>query len=76
MAKTASDMTQEELEHYRPDGKSTSFGSEELISQAWEDARRAAELLREEFKATKVIIFGSLAHENIRGYMTWEIVLS
>ncbi len=36
--------------------------SEQRRQAAWSTARRAARLLREEFGATRVIAFGSLAH--------------
>jgi predicted nucleotidyltransferase len=32
--------------------------------KAWEAARRAAEQLRNEFGASRVVVFGSLAHED------------
>jgi predicted nucleotidyltransferase len=35
----------------------------QLSGIAWEDARRAAELLRERFHVTRVVVFGSLVHE-------------
>lgn len=34
-----------------------------LLQEAWETARRAASLLREQFRATRVVVFGSLVHE-------------
>jgi hypothetical protein len=35
----------------------------QLSGKAWEDARRAAGILRERFHATRVVVFGSLVHE-------------
>ncbi|HXF86608.1 MAG TPA: nucleotidyltransferase domain-containing protein [Anaerolineales bacterium] len=33
------------------------------LARAWEVARRAAQLLREQFQAKRVVVFGSLLHE-------------
>ena len=35
----------------------------QLSGKAWEDARRAAELLRDRFHVARVVVFGSLVHE-------------
>ena len=40
--------------------------------QAWAAARQAAELLRAQFKATRVVVFGSLARES--GFTRWSDV--
>jgi len=42
---------------------SLSTTAEDFRLQAWEVARRAARLLREKYEATRVVLFGSLAHE-------------
>lgn len=69
MTKTALDLTKEERRVYR---LSEIFGRREKeksgeISirkrEAWEVARRAAEILRKKFGAGKVVVFGSLAHD-------------
>ena len=49
--------------------------SEQRRQVAWSIARRAAHLLREEFGATRVIAFGSLAHGawfGPRRILTWQ----
>ena len=40
--------------------------------QAWTAARQAAKLLKSEFKATRVVVFGSLARES--GFTRWSDV--
>ena len=64
MARTALDLTSEELRSYRPDREFDDRQMAERRKQAWEFARMAARLLRERFGATRVVTFGSLAHGN------------
>lgn len=40
--------------------------------QAWAVARQAAHLLKEQFKATRVVVFGSLARDS--GFTRWSDV--
>jgi uncharacterized protein len=40
--------------------------------QAWQAARLAADLLRQEFKVSRVVVFGSLARES--GFNRWSDV--
>jgi predicted nucleotidyltransferase len=40
--------------------------------QAWAAARQAARLLKEQFKATRVVVFGSLARDS--GFTRWSDV--
>jgi predicted nucleotidyltransferase len=40
--------------------------------QAWAAARQAAQLLRDQFEATRVVVFGSLARES--GFTRWSDV--
>jgi predicted nucleotidyltransferase len=40
--------------------------------QAWDVARRAAAVLKEEFEATRVVLFGSLVHEEL--FTPWSDV--
>ena len=35
----------------------------QLSGKAWEDARRAADILRNRFHVARVVVFGSLVHE-------------
>ncbi|MBZ0169694.1 hypothetical protein MELA_01123 [Candidatus Methylomirabilis lanthanidiphila] len=62
MSRTALELTTEEWRAYRPIQKPSEPQAEERFGQAWEIACRAARLLRERFGATRVVIFGSLAH--------------
>ena len=62
MARTALDLTAEELQAYRPDREPDERLETELRERAWEVTRAAARLLRETFGATRVVVFGSLAH--------------
>jgi len=65
MAKTALDLTDEELRSYHPSRVlNNPQASEEKWDQAWEIAHVAAHLLREQFGARMVVAFGSLVHRN------------
>ena len=64
MARTALDLTSEELRSYRPDRKLDKWQVAERRERAWEFARIAARLLRERFGAARVVAFGSLAHRS------------
>jgi predicted nucleotidyltransferase len=61
MARTALDLTAEELLSYQP---GRNFDREQMTQQRWEQAwqlaRTLAHLLRERFGATRVVAFGSL----------------
>lgn len=67
MAKTALDLTKQEWQGYHPDkGIETaeSFASPSNITrrqEAFDVARKAAQILRDRFGAGKVVVFGSLA---------------
>ncbi len=61
MPKTALDLTREEWKQYRIPKR---IETPELIQRreaAWQTARQAADILRKQFGAQKVILFGSLA---------------
>lgn len=68
MPKTALDLTPHEWQAYRPDQVSRRLshtpdpGIRLRRRQAWQVARRAARVLREQFGAQRVVLFGSLAH--------------
>lgn len=64
MAKTALELTPEELREYslRPRRRPNLAEKKRLMARAMRQARRAAELLKREFGATRVVLFGSLAH--------------
>ena len=60
MARTALDLSLEQLREYRPDRELDQRQATERWQQAWEVARTLARLLREKFGATRVVAFGSL----------------
>jgi predicted nucleotidyltransferase len=71
MSKTASDLKQagwppEEMEKYRPWAAAKRYESDKRIDairdRAFAIAREAADLLKQEYGATRVVLFGSLAH--------------
>jgi len=67
MPKTALDLTPEEWQTYQPAKPfARNDADERLLSeredQAWQVAHILAEHLREKFNATRVVVFGSLAH--------------
>jgi predicted nucleotidyltransferase len=64
MAKTALDLTPEELRSYHPYRIPNTQQTSEKWEQAWEVARAAAQLLREQFGAKQVAAFGSLVHRD------------
>ena len=61
MARTALEMSADELKQYKPFSRKRQ-GDEFLFQQAWEVARQAASLLHEKFDAKRVLVFGSLLH--------------
>ena len=65
--KTAVDLTPEEIAEYRTFARRRDEQEQHRLrlreERAWELARRAAALLREEFGATRVVVFGSLVHK-------------
>ena len=64
MGKTALDLTREEWQAYRPGIKAGQNQVGERYERAWRVAQAAAELLRQEFGATRVVTFGSLARRD------------
>ena len=68
MAKTALELTPQEWKAYKPRRAQAHLShraSSQLANrrrQAWRVARRAAELLRQDFGASRIVVFGSLAH--------------
>lgn len=64
MARTAAELTAEELEAYRRAARRREWREpQERRRRAWGLAQRAADLLRERFGARRVLVFGSLVHE-------------
>ena len=66
MARTAGQLSQEELRSYHPWQTLQRYHKDPDVSRrwdlAWHIARTAARLPREHFGATKVVVFGSLVH--------------
>ena len=67
-ARTALDLTAQEWQDFHPgeisDGLQLheSAQAKKRSQQAWRVARRAAQMLRKQFGAGRVVVFGSLAH--------------
>ena len=69
MAKTALDLTQEEIADYRAADRQRKIRSEQVQQQRLERARvvahQAAALLKTQFGASRVVLFGSVARERL-----------
>jgi len=69
MAKTASELSTEELRSYRPWLSMERLRKDPEVSRrrddAWRVARIAAELLKKRFRAKRVVAFGSLARKTV-----------
>lgn len=67
MARTAAQVTEIEMAAYRAAARQRQMQEEQEIAcrreRAWALARQAATLLREQFGATRVVLFGSLVHQ-------------
>ena len=63
MAKTALELTPQELAKYSPPRRHPRGWPRPLRTRAWRVARKAARMLREQFGAKRVVVFGSLAHQ-------------
>ena len=59
MAKTALELSSEEWKRYSPQARTTTPETRARWKRAWELIPQLAELLREEFGATTVKVFGS-----------------
>ena len=76
MAKTALDLTPKEWQSYQLSKAlerreiQTAPYVETRLRLAWDLAKQAAKLLRDEFGAKKVFVFGSLAYE--QDYSPWS----
>ena len=64
MGKTALDLTREEWQAYRPGAQVSQDQPGERWERAWRVAQTAAEVLRQQFGATRVVAFGSLARRS------------
>ncbi len=76
MARTAVDLTPQELELYRQTARRRARRVQKDVAlrrdRAMELARRAAQLLQERFGATRVVVFGSLVREGC--FTAWSDV--
>jgi predicted nucleotidyltransferase len=64
MGRTALDLNREEWQAYRPGTKADQDQPRERWERAWSVACAAAEVLREQFGATRVVAFGSLTRRD------------
>jgi predicted nucleotidyltransferase len=64
MSKTAHILSVDEESAYAPESQLPASAAEERWERAWDVARVAARLLRERLGATRVVVFGSLAHRS------------
>lgn len=73
---TAIDLTPEKLARYRATAQRRRAQEEPALArrreQAWAAARQAARLLKEQFQASRVVLFGSLARKS--GFTRWSDV--
>jgi predicted nucleotidyltransferase len=73
---TTLDLTPEQIANYRAHALRRRQQEQPEIErrreQAWQAAREAARLLKEEFNATRVVVFGSLARGS--GFTQWSDV--
>lgn len=63
MGKTALELSKKEWQAYRPGSRIVEEPNQDRLDRAWDVARTAADLLRERFGATRIVAFGSLAHD-------------
>ncbi|MCY7273576.1 MAG: nucleotidyltransferase domain-containing protein [Phormidesmis sp. CAN_BIN44] len=70
MPKTALELTLEEQSQYTPTQRFNNGQKSERWKEAWKLVPRLAILLREQFGATRVVVFGSLTHS--AAYTAWS----
>lgn len=70
MAKTALDLTPEEWKRYDPTQNLGKFQDPDRWERAWQLVPQLANLLREQFGATRVVVFGSLTRRE--SYTHWS----
>jgi predicted nucleotidyltransferase len=63
MGKTALELSEKEWQAYRPGSRIIKEPTLDRLDRAWGVARAAAEVLRSRFGATRVVVFGSLTHD-------------
>lgn len=62
MGRTALELTREDWQYYHPNREREAV-LEGRWADAWDVARAAAQLLREDFAAQRVVVFGLLTHQ-------------
>jgi len=73
MPKTVLELTAQEWQAYQPSaqlGRLVEMQSDERRQAAWQVARQAARVLRQEFGASRIVVFGSLPHRS--GFNPWS----
>ena len=73
MPKTVLELTAQEWQAYRPGaqlGRSVGAQEDKRWQAAWQIARQAARVLRQEFGASRIVVFGSLARRS--GFNPWS----
>ena len=63
MGKTALELSEKEWRAYRPSSRMVEETDLDRLDRARAVARTAADLLHERFGASRVVVFGSLAHD-------------
>lgn len=73
---TTLNITPDQIAHYRDSAqqryKQEAADIERRQKQAWQAAKKAAQILKTNFQATRVVVFGSLVHE--AGFTRWSDV--
>jgi uncharacterized protein len=69
MGKTANELSTEKLRTYRPLQALETFRSDPAVAKrrahAWSVARAAADVLRNKYGATRIVVFGSLGRKTL-----------
>lgn len=69
-------IEQRHIDYWRQRQREQHYQNQCLSHQAWEDAQRIAVMLKQDFQATCVIVFGSLAKTLLGGCGNWQSNLS
>lgn len=73
---TTSELTPEQIANYRVHAQERRRREREEVEQrrqqAWEAARQAAQMLKQDFNVERVVVFGSLARQT--GFTRWSDV--
>ena len=63
VGKTALELSKRQWQAYQAGSRTVTEPDLDRLNRAWNVAQMAADLLREQFGATRVVVFGSLAHD-------------